>query len=238
MKYLTVGLVLVLMSGAIAQEPEQNVGFKGGGIKVGMAFASLSTDVPEFKEAGSATGFTIGAFGTYNITPALAIQPEVLYVRKGSGEVDLLTSGGFRLSYLEIPLLVKYDLVRTGKTIPRLYLGPAAGILLGANLYYHGLWTDYDHDVKDGMKSLDLCLVFGGELEVTTVRIGRLMVDVRYSLGLSSAVDPAEWNGAAKIVDEGFHWPYPAFEEFDRPYLEDDASAKNSVFSIMVGYRF
>jgi hypothetical protein len=238
MKYLTLGLVLVLMSGAIAQEMEENIGFKGGGIKVGMAFASLSTNVPEFKEAGSATGFTIGAFGTYNITPALAIQPEVLYVRKGLGDADLLTSEGFRLSYLEIPLLVKYDLVRTGKTIPRLYLGPAAGVLLGADLYYHGLFTDYSHDVKDGMKSVDFCLVFGGEVEVTSVRIGRLMLDVRYSLSLSSAVDPAEWNDAAKPVDEGFFWPYPIFGEFDRPYLADDADAKNGVFSIMVGYRF
>jgi len=240
MKYLAVGLVLVLMSGAVAQEQEQeqSVGFMGGGIKVGMAFATLSTNVHEFEEAGSASGFTIGAFGTYKITPALAIQPELLYVRKGTGDADFLSSVGFALRYLEIPLLVKYDLVRTGKTIPRLYAGPAAGILLGANLYYHGLFTDYDHDVKDGMKSVDFCLVFGGEIEITSVRIGKLMVDVRYSLSLSSSVDPAEWNDAAKVVDDGFFWPYPVFEEYDRPQLDDDAQTKNQVFSIMLGYRF
>ena len=223
----------------LSQEEQEGVGFMGVGIKVGMAYATLSTDVPEFENAGPGAGFTIGAFGTYNITPALAIQPELLYVRKGPGDTDLLTSAGFRLRYLEIPLLVKYDLVRTGKTAPRLYLGPAAAVLLGADIYYHGLFSDYDHDVKDGMKSVDFCLVFGGEIEIRSVSIGRLMFDVRYSLSLSSSIDPAEWNDAAKEVDEGFPWYwYDPFSEFDRPYLEDDAYARNGVFSIFVGYRF
>ena len=221
------------------QEQQEGVGFMGVGIKVGMAYATLGTDVPEFENAGPAAGFTIGAFGTYNITPALAIQPELLYVRKGLGDTDLLTSAGFRLSYLEIPLLVKYDLVRTGKTLPRLYLGPAAGVLLGARLYYHGLFSDYDHDVKDGMKSVDFCLVFGGEVEIRSVSVGKLMVDVRYSLNLSNSIDPAKWNDRAKDVDEGFSWHwYDPFSEYDRPHLDDDAYAKNRVFSILVGYRF
>jgi len=221
----------------LSQEQKEGVGFMGVGIKVGMAFATLSTDVREFGDAGPAAGFTIGAFGTYNITPALAIQPELLYVRKGLGDADLLTSAGFRLSYVEIPLLVKYDLVRTGKTVPRLYLGPAAGALLGADLYYHGLFSDYDHDVKDGMKSVDFCLVFGGEVEIRSVSIGRLMVDMRYSLSLSNSIDPSKWNDAAEVVDEGFLW-YDPIGEYDRPHLYDDAYAKNGVFSILVGYRF
>ncbi len=223
--------------GVLSQEQQEGVGFMGIGIKVGMAFPALGTNVPEFETAGSAAGFTIGVFGTYNITPALAIQPELLYVRKGLWDADLLTSSGFRLSYLEIPLLVKYDLVRTGKTVPRLYLGPAAGALLGADLYYHGLFNDYDHAVRDGMKSVEFCLVFGGEVEIRTVRIGRLMVDIRYSLSLSDSIDPAKWKDAAKVVDEGFIW-YDLIGEYDRPYLDDDAYAKNRVLSILVGYRF
>jgi hypothetical protein len=239
MKYLAVGFVLVLMSGAVAQEQEEGVGFMGGGIKVGQAWSTPSTNIPEFREAGSSAAFTIGAFGTYNITPALAVQPELLYVQKGYWETGLFVDEGFKLRYLDIPLLVKYDLVRTGKTIPRLYLGPAVGILLDANLYDYGIFSDEDFDVKDGMKSVDFCLVFGGEVEVSSIRIGKLMVDVRYSLSLSSSIDPTEWNDAAKVVDDGYHWGYEFdFEEYDRPYLEDGANIKNGVFSVMVGYRF
>jgi len=236
MKTIVIAMLLALATGGLAQDGENITGITGAGVKLGVAWASMNTNDDEFN-AGSAGGLTGGAFLTYGLAPKLAIQPELLYVAKGSSEADLFGSSGFDCGYLELPVLLKYNLYDKGRMKPGLYLGPAVSALLFADLFSEGFINDYSYDVKDGMKSFDASFVVGGEVEFGSSKQVKFSIDVRYSLGLTNTVDPTKWNEGRKIVDEGdwgpFHWI-----DYDRPLLEDNVYAKNRVFSIMMGVRF
>ncbi len=236
MKLFVNAMLFMLLACALLQAGELIPGITGKGVKIGVAWGSMNTNDEEFN-AGSAGGFTAGAFLTYSFSPKLAIQPELLYVAKGSGHANIIYSSGFDCGYLEVPVLLKYTPSDKGRLKPGLYFGPAISTLLSAELYYDGFFSDYENDVKDGMKSLDVSIIVGGEVEFRSAKPVSFFVDVRYSLGLMNTIDPAKWNEGRKIVDEGdigfIHWI-----DYDRPLLADDAYAKNRVFSISIGAKF
>lgn len=233
-------LIVVLLLCITVQAQGEGPGLTGKGLKVGMGWASLSSNSDVF-DVSSRGGFTAGVYLTYSISPKLSIQPELLYLGKGATEGDGLGlyAYGYKFDYLEIPVLLKYKLVENARMQPSLYMGPAASFLLKAETYQEGAFSfrDYESDIKDGMKSMDFNLVFGGEIEFRSSKRVKLLLDVRYSIGLANSVDPAEWNDNRKIVDEGdwgiIHWIY-----YDRPLLEDNASVKNQMFTLMIGVRF
>jgi hypothetical protein len=230
-------LVIVLMSGITVNAQEEGVGITGKGIKLGSAWGSLNTNDSVF-DAGATGGFTGGAFLTYNITPRLAIQPELMYVQKGTGDNNFFGGDGYNLGYLEFPVLLKYNLSTGRRLIPSVFLGPAVSTLLSAEIYYDGFFTeDERYDVKDGMKSVDFGLVLGGEVVFRSTKPIRFFLDVRYTLGLANVVDPVKWNEGRKIVDEGdfliFHWI-----DYDRPLINEDSNIKNRVFTFLIGLKF
>ncbi len=238
MKSLIVALVPLALACMAAQAQEEELGLTGKGIKLGATWSSLNTNVREFRDGESLGGFSAGAFLTYNVTPDLAIQPELMYAEKGGGKSLFLTSDGFRIRYVEIPVLLKYRLVRGAKATPSLFLGPAVSALASAKLFHHGLFDYYDYDVKDGMKSPDFCIVVGCEIAFKAA-FGpvRPAIDVRYSLGLVNAIDPTAWNEGRRIVDEGEFLGFPYYE-YDRPILGDDAHTKCRAFSVLISLAF
>jgi len=230
-------LATVLLLGLTVQAQDDIPGVTGKGIKLGAGWGSLSTNNEAF-ESGSTAGFAACAFLTYGITPKLALQPEVMYVRKGAGENYIFGGDGYKLAYLEFPVLLKYNLSSGGRLIPSVFLGPAVSTLMSADIYYDGFFTeDENYDVKDGMKSVDFGLVFGGEVAFKSSRAFNFFLDVRYTLGLNNVIDPVKWNEGRTIVDEGdwgiFHWT-----DYDRPLIDEDVEVKNRVFTLLIGMRF
>jgi len=230
-------LAAVLLLGLAVQAQENSVGITGKGIKLGAGWGSLSTNNEAF-ESGSTAGFAAAAFLTYSFTPKLALQPEVMYVRKGAGENYIFVGDGYKLGYLEFPVLLKYKLVDGKRLIPSLFAGPAVSTLLSAEIYQDNFFSDDEvYDVKDGMKSVDFGLVFGGEVAFQSTRQVKFFLDVRYTLGLNNVIDPVKWNDGREIVDEGdwgiFHWT-----DYNRPLIEEDVEVKNQVFSFLIGIRF
>jgi len=237
MRLLIISLVTFVFISQSAQAQQHVAGVSGYGIKIGAGWATMNTNDETF-ESGSAGGITAGIFLTYAVSPKLALQPELLYVPKGSSTDNLFVASGFDCSYLEVPILLKYNLTGTGKLIPSLYAGPAVGVLLSGELFSDWFVSDREgSDVTDGMNSLDMSLIFGGDLEFASSKKFNFFVDVRYSLGLTNTVDPAKWNDGRTIIDEGdwgiFHWT-----DYDRPILPSDAYARNRVISFMLGVRF
>lgn len=138
-------------------------------------------------------GFVVGAFVTFSMSNMLAIQSELLYSQKGVEYEDL--AGGFaainvHYSYVDIPVLIKFDLAREGSLKPNIFVGPSLGILMSAEasvINFDGNETKFD--LSDTTEGTDIGLVVG-------LGIGSApwFFDVRYSMGLmsidSSAVDP------------------------------------------------
>src|ERR1041384_8316016 len=90
----------------------------GLGLEAGMNFSNLSGgDAGGFID--SRVGFVGGGFLNLTLTPALALQPEVLYSQKGGAHGTTI----YEADYLEIPILLEISL-GTGEVNPGILLGP------------------------------------------------------------------------------------------------------------------
>lgn len=208
------GLILLLGVTVCAQKP--GVGITGKGFKIGLDFASINTDYEELDDfLDSKTGFSGGAFLTYSLNRQFAVQPELLFVMKGGEKGAFIFSAEWSLNYIEVPILLKFDLMPQGPAHPNLFAGPAASFLLSSEISALG----YSYDVAEYLKSIDFGLVFGAGLDYK-----RVTFDIRYTLGLAGVIDAADkWN---EFVEA---------EPGDYLYLEGDPSVKNNNISIMVG---
>jgi hypothetical protein len=212
---LVVGIILSLCVAASAQGP--SAGIIGKGLKLGFDVSNISTDYKDLNEfLDSRIGVTGGAFLTYGINRQFAVQPEILYVTKGVEKNLILVSAHWSMDYLEVPVLLKFNIVPDGRVQPNLFAGPALDILLSSELGVAG----YNFDVKDGMKSTDFGLVFGGGFDCR-----RITFDLRYTLGLANTIDAKKVNAVTEAEPDDWY------------YLEGDPSVKNTNFSFMFGVR-
>lgn len=229
MFFATLAAVLLFVPLASAQEAgADNISF---GIKGGLSLSTLTGDslagiLEDMAEADalpaekSRIGAGFGAFFRYSITPTFAIQPELLYIQKGSKFE--FTGGGTttaRSAWLEIPVLLRLTPRFEGSKItPAVFAGPFIGFNMGAEFQQSGFASDVeipgDFDVKDSLKSTDFGVTFGGGLGYRLAK-SEIFFDVRYDLGLT------------KIMKSG---------AFDRPDAEADT--KTGAVLILVGCRF
>lgn len=213
---LLVGVILLLCIAASAQQA--TTGVTGKGLKLGFGIAKINTDNKELDDfLDSRTGFSGGAYLTYSFSHQFAVQPEILYVSKGAAKDLFIFDAHWNIDYLEVPVLLKFNIAPDRPVRPNLFVGPAMSVLLSSS--FHVINESYD--VKDGMKSMDVGLVFGGGVDYR-----RVTFDLRYTLGLVNTVDAAKVNELTGA------------EPGDSYYLEGDPSVKNTNISFMVGVRF
>ena len=160
----------------------------GLGVKAGLNFADISDveklDTIDKIENETKHGFVVGGHINFPLSPAMKLQVEGLYSVKGSeGNV---AGGGFdvqkwenKLTYLEIPVLLKFELP-TPALKPFVYGGGSVAILLTAEERIRGEW----YDIKDGLKGNDYGLVVGGGVELLGFTL-----EGRYTKGLGEVVD-------------------------------------------------
>ena len=161
----------------------------GLGIKVGANFAKLSgSDIEaEWKTRMALVG---GVFLTLKFNDVLAIQPELLYSQKGpkwdAPLGGLAFVGTVNLSYLEIPVLVKFY-IPTGansRVHPHIFAGPYFAFKMDAKL--KGTWGGENMDrTLDTIKSSDLGYVAGAGIDFA-IGQGKLALDVRYGMSFSA----------------------------------------------------
>jgi hypothetical protein len=166
------------------------------GPKAGLSMAKLSgEDVDSlFDDAKFKTGFAGGAFLSIGVAQQFTIQPELLYVMRGTKEDT--TDAKLKLDYVALPILIKWMAPTQGKVKPNLFAGPEVAFLMSAKFDTVG----GDFDVKDSTKSVDFGLVFGGGLDFDAGS-GRVTFDVRYNLGLAKIDDtPTDYT----IKNSGF----------------------------------
>jgi hypothetical protein len=180
----------------------------GKGLVVGLNFASAGgSDVPS--SFSSTTQYSFGGFLDIKLPAGIALQPEILYSVKGASGTFLNTNGTTKISYLDIPVLVKYTFPGVGVK-PVIFAGPSLGIKLSAKVKIDA--SGETMDIKDHINSTDFGLVIGAGVEIPLSAIS-LVADARYNFGLS------------RVVKSGY-------------ITGGDANIYNRVFSINAGVEF
>lgn len=189
-KILTTLCLLGFISLSSAQE-SSTTGARFG-VKGGVNFTNLYVD--NVDDTNMLTSFNAGFFVELPITQGIAIVPELNYSRKGS-EVQntILTEtykSKFKLSYLEMPVLLKLNLVPNFN----LHAGPYVAYLLNAKTDVVDENGDrvesFEYDTDDFNK-LDFGLSAGLGFDFNNFGIG-----ARYNYGLSEINKDNNANGA------------------------------------------
>jgi hypothetical protein len=158
-----------------------------GGARLGLNLSNFGGDDGE---GDMKTGLQLGVYVVGNLSEKLAIQPELVYSSFGAKEDYSGTEVTTALSYISIPVLLRYNI----NEMINIHVGPQFGILASAK----AKTDDDDVDIKDDMKGLDTGLAIGLGLD-----FGKFNAGARYYAGLSNIVDADEVdvkNTAIQIV--------------------------------------
>ncbi len=197
MKRLIVTLALVaLMSGNVLAEGT-TFGFMGG-----LNLANVTGDDVEDNETKLCFGG--GVFVNFPMNEVISMQPELLFMMKGT-KLVAFDDAGVRMSYIDIPVLAKFTVPMEGAFAPCFFVGPYVGFNTSAESYVE----DEEFDVKDQIKSTDYGLVFGGGFDYAMGE-GNLIFNARYALGLTTiddtdADDDVKNTGIIFMVGYGFN---------------------------------
>jgi opacity protein-like surface antigen len=168
------------------------------GIMAGVNLAKISGD--DITSADNRTGFLAGLFMTFHLTNTFAIQPEVVYSQRGASDnSDPNFEATFKMDYIDIPVLLRYDIPVVGPIRPFFVAGPSFGLQVKCAVGVEGQGVDasvdcdqlgQDAEVQFENKTFDLSGVLGAGLDF---RLGghTLMVGARYQHGFSDVVKDA-----------------------------------------------
>ncbi len=190
------------------------------GVRAGVNFANQTFEAEGLSiSPDGLTGLYVSIPVEIGISDKFSVQPELTYLQKGSStKFDVLgfsTESTVTYNYLELPILAKYKFVKTDDLGVYAAAGPSFGYALGgeSKVSLQGVeeTTDIDFGKEEfeDFNRLDVALNFGAGVEYQAGP-GKLVLDLRYMLGLSNL------NGAE----------------------DDDATTKNNGFAASIGYMF
>jgi hypothetical protein len=189
----------VLLIGPAAARSEVT----GFGVKAGVAMSNIfGRDVYDQKFR---TGFSYGIFMTYGFGRAFAVQPELLFVMKGSKYINGRGSDAYRetmsLEYVELPILAKLYLPISRAFKAHVFAGPvpAMNIRARVNAKFAG---ESQEETLDNVMGVDVGLAAGAGIEVPWGK-GRITFDARYTAGLTTLSKEADddiRNGALSFL--------------------------------------
>ena len=158
----------------------------GFGVKAGVAMSNIfGRDVYDQKFRA---GFSYGVFMTYGFGRAFAVQPELLFVMKGSKYINGTGADAYRetmsLEYVELPILAKLYLPLSRAFKVHVFAGPAPALNIRArvNAKFAG---ESQEETLNNVKGVDISLVGGAGIEIPVGR-GRITFDARYTAGLTT----------------------------------------------------
>lgn len=169
------------------------IGVKAGVNFTNMVFDEEDTDIEDLARNG-ATNYAIGLEFILPLSDRIALQPELLYSKKGAESTYTILGQTFKnelsYNYLDIPFLLRFSLGNTH--------GEGIGIYINAGAY--GAYaingkstsetpiltteTDLTFDEIDDQKRLDYGFVGGGG-----ITLGNLFFEVRYQHGINNLLD-------------------------------------------------
>jgi len=168
------------------------------GFNVGINSATFGGDDAENYE--SKTGFMFGALSLYPLAAnGLCLHVEANYTLKGStmegrvlvdydgdgyGDAYIDAKQTIKLTYVEIPILLQYNVKTKGSVQPIFYAGPAVALKMSSK-YKLSYSNTSDTETMKNVKSIDFGLVIGGGIAINK----KYYVSARYTMGLASFSD-------------------------------------------------
>lgn len=151
------------------------------GIKAGMNFANIT----DASGLSNKTGFQAGIFGGIKFTDKVGIQADMLYSQQGA-EFD---GGEFDLSYINVPIVLKYYLIQG----LNLQAGPQFGFVVDDKITF-----DVFGDVRRKAKAedFDLSGVVGAGYDFPM----GIRFDARYNFGLTDVSKVEGVKGKNSVV--------------------------------------
>ncbi len=167
------------------------------GFKFGLSLANWSgASIDE--EFTSRTGFAAGVYLGLKISEGFSLQPEILYVQKGTKIADSDSKVVFRADYLEIPILAKYAFSLSPDVRIFVFAGPAIALKVSGKLFVEVDDFSDSYDLEE-LKSTDIGLAFGGGIEIPLGAL-RLSADLRYTLGLTNIYEGDDIKNGAFLI--------------------------------------
>ncbi len=185
------------------------------GVKGGVSISTLAGS--DIVNADYHTAIAGGAFAHVGLGRYLGLQPEVLYVRKGAQSTQGSATGKLLVDYVEVPLLLTFDIPASadGAFTPYLMAGPAIAFQTRCeiSLEQQGSTTsafacdDPFFEGGLGVKSVDYSLAFGAGARIRLGTTSSFVLDGRYDLGLGTIDDtsnPGDIKNRAFLILAGF----------------------------------
>jgi len=211
------------------------VSFSPAQVQIGLAggvnFSGADQSNFYYSRAFSSTGCAFGGILDYPITNHLSFLIEPTYVEKGTYAQPINYNGSvprlsFDLSYLQIPLLLKYSVGKDFK--PYLLLGPSFGFNLSSDVgaEISGPWfgqLEVMARARDVMRDVECSIEFGGGLSYQLDDILTIFAEARYARSISNALKQGRF-----IVS--------VTNEMAATEIENNAIYRNKGFIVMVGF--
>ena len=160
------------------------------GVKVGL---NSATTGGSDASSQSITSLNAGLFASFDVAGLIALQPELLYTVKGytaSYPVPELQgpipfgSGNLtaKISYIEIPVLLKLYTSSLGIIKPNIFAGPEVALKLSGTATSGSPSSEQD---LQNINSTDFGIIVGAGININ-LPMTTLMVDIRYDIGMRS----------------------------------------------------
>lgn len=166
-----------------------------GGAKAGLNLAKLSSSADGF-ESDMKLAFAVGGFLDVELSDKIGFQPELLLSFQGDKNEDSFGGVDYKsttkLSYLNIPLMLKYKF----SDAFNFQVGPQVGLLMGAKVKVEAGDDEVEEDIKDELSGTDFGLNFGFGYELES----GLLINARYNLGLSDIADENDGDAVKNSV--------------------------------------
>jgi hypothetical protein len=203
------------------------------GLVGGLNFSEADQSSFYYSRASSTMGYAIGGVLDYPLTKNLSLLIEPTYSEKGTSAQpiscqDNVSKVSFDLSYLEVPLLLKYSV---GKDLrPYLLLGSTLGFNLSSNLgaEIRGPWfgqLEIETSAGSFVRELECSVEFGGGLSYQLDEYLALFVEARYAHAISNTV--RHGMVLVSLPDETIGGE-----------VQNNAIYRNKGFKIMAGFTF
>lgn len=182
------------------------------GLHAGPNFSTATIDDSATSVQGidTKTGLAAGAFLNFPLGPIFSLQPEVNYVQRG---FEYKTSGTdftstFNLNYIEVPVLLKLDLLGHESPIrPSVFAGPMLSILTSKSITLKSSTSTLELSGEDIDIYNDevLSAVVGGNLDLSISDLTSFGIDLRYCLGLTNVIDQSKGGNTGVVMkNNGF----------------------------------
>lgn len=171
--------VFVVMPAIASAQTPMSIGVKGG-VNIAKLNFEDSADEDDLK---SLTGAVGGLFLSKQINDTWGWSLEGLFSQKGAKQELGSDDVKFKLTYIDVPLLLSAGPASSGNTRFNVFTGPQVSFNIKAEEEFDGDTVDRDEDVK----STDFGWVLG-----VGMSSGRFTADARYTLGLSNIADEGD----------------------------------------------